>query len=246
MISMNGATILKELVAFMANAASLFPTKYDQTWGPPLTAFMVYLGRREGLHVRCGDLRNKVEANRQTRGGAELPQEYALLLSAWDSNGLLDTDACWVPVGFTIPKDFTSCPVPVRSEIVLIFEHEDESTMFRDGGTWTGTRMTAVLDEIRKIGNVRSDLKVVSYVSSQQEIASGHQIEAIRREILLIRDPGLLTREWVILEIGRYSRPASRKELIMDGAVRCVVLRITSLDGGGNVLGTEQCRVPTP
>lgn len=68
---MDGATIHREFVAFMATAVAVFPTIYDQTWGPPLTAFMVYLGRREGHHVRCGDLGGKVEANHRTRGGAD-------------------------------------------------------------------------------------------------------------------------------------------------------------------------------
>src|SRR4051794_36121116 len=107
---MDGPSILQELVSFMVNAAAVFPTKYDQTWGPPLTAFMVYLGRREGHHVRCGDLGEKVEVNHRTRGGAVLAPEYAPLIAAWDTNGLLDTDACWVPAGFTISKHFTTCP----------------------------------------------------------------------------------------------------------------------------------------
>jgi hypothetical protein len=243
---MDGATILRELVAFMANASAVFPTKYDQTWGPPLTGFMVYLGRCEGHHVRCGDLGEKVEVNVRTRGGAVLPPEYAPLIAAWDSNGLLAADACWVPTGFTIPKHFTNCPVPARSEITLIYEHEDESTTYRDKGTWTGTRMTAVLDEVRKIGNVRSDLKVVSYITSQQEIQTGDQIEAIRREILLVPDPAALTREWVILQIGRYLRPASGKAPIMEGGTRCVVIRMTSLDGAATLRGAEERRVPVP
>jgi hypothetical protein len=130
-----------------------------------------------------GDFGEKLEINQRTRRGAALPPDYASLIADWDTNGLLDTDACWVPEGFTIPKDFQSCPVPARSEITLIYEHEDESTMYRDEGVWTGTRMTAVLDEVRKIGNVRSDLKVVSYVTSQEEIESDVQIDAIQREI---------------------------------------------------------------
>ncbi len=66
---MDGATIFRELIAFMANVPSVFPRKYDETWGPPLTAFFVYLGRREGHHVRCGDLWEYIEVNHRTSGG---------------------------------------------------------------------------------------------------------------------------------------------------------------------------------
>src|SRR5271157_1966667 len=173
---MDGPTIFSELLAFMANAGSVFPTKSDQTWGPPLTAFFVYLGRKQGYHVRCGDLWKKVEVNHTTRGGATLTPEYAPLITAWDTNGLLDTDVAWVPAGFTIPRNFSSCPRPERSEIYLIYEHEDEDDVYVDKGQWVSTRMTAILDEIRKIGNVRSDVKVISYVTSMEEIATGRQI----------------------------------------------------------------------
>lgn len=243
---MDGETILRELLTFMAEAPSVFPQDYDQTWSPPLTAFFVHLGVQQGYHVRCGDQWKKVEVNHRTRNGAVLPAAYAPLIAQWDTNGLLDTDAAWVPQGFTIPKDFSSCPTPARSEIYLIYEHEDESTMYRDDGRWTGTRMTVALDEIRKIGNVRSDVKVLSYVTSQSEIEAGGQIPAIQAEIRLIRDAEALTRRWVILQMGRYLRPASDKAAIERDGVRQVFIRMTELDGRGDLVGTLDRYAPGP
>ena len=188
----------------------------------------------------------KVAINHRKRSGYPFPTEYASLIGAWDTNGLLATDACWVPPDFTIPRDFASCRSPARSEILLIYEHEDESAVYRDAGTWSGTNMTAVLDEIRKIGNVRSDLKVVSYITSQEEIEAGSQVAAVQSEVRLIRDPAALTREWVILQIGRYLRPASQKLLIRQNQVRHVFIRMTVTDAQGAILNTEDRCVPSP
>jgi hypothetical protein len=59
-----------------------------------------------------------------------------------------------VPVGFTIPRDRSSRPTPGRSEISLIDEKEDEDGVYVDEGLWAGTRMTAIVDKIPKVGNV--------------------------------------------------------------------------------------------
>ena len=118
--------------------------------------------------------------------------------------------------------------------------------MYVDKGRWVGTRMTAILDEIRKIGNVRSDVKVISYVTSIKEIETGRQIADIQNEIRLIRDSESLTRKWVVLQIGRYVKPASRKALPMRNNIRHVFIRMTELDGKPDEVAHEDRLVPAP
>jgi hypothetical protein len=165
-------------------------------------------------------------------------------------HGLLDTDLAWVPQGFTIPRDFSSQPNPNRSEIHLIYEHEDEH-IYTDR---QGTNIIPVVDEIRKIGNVLCPLKVVSYITSKQEIGARGGIQAVQDEIRRIPERAVLTKEWCIIPLAKYTAPRTRKESITKevsepGQVagsRVLYMKCFCLSGDGNITEEIEDTVPYP
>ena len=154
----DGKDIFGKLVEFIEAVPQAFPHNPKKSWSPTFTAFFYVLGRQQGYESRCGDYHKKMEKVCSHRGLSSFPEMYAGITSPWKVHGLLDIDVAWVPLGFSIPKDFLVVPIPERVEIHLAYEHEDEGTMYTDE---RGTKMNVILDEVRKVGNVRSPRKGV-------------------------------------------------------------------------------------
>ena len=236
---MNGIDVFVKLMDFIETAPELFPRSTKKSWTPTLTAFFYYLGTSEGYEVRCGDYFAYLANIRVARGLASLPRDFDQLCRPWvkDSvraHGLLAIDACWVPKGFSIPRKFGSVPRPDSAHIILAYEHEDEGTLYTDK---RGTNIHVVLDEIRKIGNVKSDMKIISYITSREEIDDQTCIEKIQDEIKLVPMCENLTKEWFIIQIAKYERKSSRKKKIIKDGRRVLDCRGIALNSAGDVDG---------
>ena len=228
----DGREIVQHLLEFIENVPEAFPQQYTKSWSPTLSGLFYVLGKKHGCEPRCGDHHRKLAEICRQRGLKSLPEEYAELTEPWNVHGLLDIDVAWVPMGFSIPKNFSELPTPERAEILLAYEHEDEGTMYTDA---RGTNLNVILDEVRKIGNVRSQVKVLSYFSSKAELDDETHIERICDEIGLIPSAERLTGEWVVVGLAKYERPRSRKRFLLSGSERQLFCKAVRLDKGGKL-----------
>lgn len=236
-------TLFEKFAEFVRECPQLFPNKLRMSWSPTVTAFFYALGIECGYESRCGNQFKKLQAIRISRCLDTFPGKYAEVCNSWKVHGLLDIDVAWVPHGFSVPKNFGNIPTPERAEILLSVEHEDESTLYRDK---LGTNFNVVLDEVRKIGNVRTTAKVFSYVSSREELESQNHVDKLRREIRLIPDSGNLTKHWLLIGIGKYLAPKTRKKPILNDSLRYIFCKGTVLDMQGNIVDEKELLIPFP
>lgn len=239
----DGRDIFSRLIHFIEVVPQAFPPRASKSWSPTFTSFFYVLGRQQGYEPRCGDCHKKMGDVCSERRLRAFSGDYAEATRPWKVHGLLDIDVAWVPPRFSIPKDFVDVPVPERAEIHLAYEHEDEGTMYTDK---RGTRLNVVLDEVRKVGNVRSSTKVFSYVSSESEIQGDEHIQQIRAEIARIPLTEHLTKEWVIIGLGKYKAPRSGKATIMLNSQRQLACKAVGLDCNGAVVWREMRMVRYP
>jgi hypothetical protein len=238
---MTGAELFSEFVDFIRSFPQVFPPVRGHSWTPTITAFLYKLGISRGFEVRCGDYSRKLDKIRTSRRLPSLPGGYDDLCRPWVTNnlqahGILAIDVCWVPLGFSIPRNFSSVPVPHKAEIILAYEHEDEGLLYTDK---RGTNLNVVIDEVRKIGNVKAQRKVLSYITSRSEIADQKHIEAISAEIKLIPECSAMAEEWFVLQIAKYEKPNSNKATIWNNGRRMLHCKGTSLNGSGDTIGSS-------
>lgn len=235
---MTGKEVFIEFMDCLRNSPQVFPPSHNrQSWTPSITAFFYKLGTSQGYEVRCRDWHEKLQQIRAARKLTSLPGGYDVLCSPWvadtvGAHSILAIDACWVPLGFSIPRNFSGIPVPRQAEIILAFEHEDEGTLYTDG---QGTNLNVVLDEVRKIGNVRSGSKIISYVTSRSEAESGRHIEDIVEEVQRTPWSSQMTDEWFIIQIMKYESPKSRKREIRENGRRVLCCRGVSITGASEI-----------
>lgn len=239
---LSGRDIFAEMTSFVRHCPKAFPAKPGRSWSHPLIGFFYWLGIRQGFESRCGDWYASIQEACTGHNITALPDPYQCLSQPWGVNGLLDTDLAWVPPRFTIPKDFSSLPNPDRSEIHLIYEHEDEH-IYTDQ---RGTNIIPVVDEIRKVGNVLCPLKVVSFITTKREVEDGHGIRVVQEEIRRVPERNLLTREWCIVGLARYTAPGTRKQIIADERGRVLYMKCFCLAGDGSITGEAEETVPYP
>jgi hypothetical protein len=239
---LSGRDIFAEMEGFIRGCPKAFPAKPGRSWSHPLIGFFYWLGIRQGFESRCGDWYASIQENCTGHNLTALPDPYQCLAQQWSVNGLLDTDLAWVPPRFTIPKDFSSQPNPDRSEIHLIYEHEDEH-IYTDQ---RGTNVVPVVDEIRKIGNVLCPLKVVSYITTRREIEEGRGVRAIQEEVRRIPERAVLTKEWCIIPLAKYTAPTTRKQIITVGGNRVLYIKCFRLSPDGDIVEEIEADVPYP
>jgi hypothetical protein len=237
-MSLDPRWIWSELINYIRDFPAAFPAD-GESWSDALTAFFYCAGLEEGYEVRCGDWSRRWENNRA--GVDEPPARYARLSRAWRVNGLLDIDLCWVSPGFSILQDSEGQQAPCERRILLAFEHEDNTYTDR-----RGTDLKEVLDEIRKIGSIRTCLKVVSFFSSRSEAEDVNYLRPIQAEIGRVREAASLTDSWIVLQFCRYPSPRSWHRLKVDRSVR-IYIRGTQLRGDGSdpqLIGEEMLKPP--
>jgi hypothetical protein len=92
-----------------------------------------------------------------------------------------------------------------------------------------GTDLTTILDEVRKIGAVWTNIKVLSFFSSRFEAQQNSNLPAIQAEIARFPDAAMLTDNWIVLQFCRFEKPTRRRRLTEGGVpqlfVRGIVLR---------------------
>jgi hypothetical protein len=171
-----------------------------------------------------------------------IPPDYSGLADPWNVGGLLDIDLCWVTEGFDILVGTSGKPALTERRILLAFEHEDATYADR-----SGTNLNEILDEVRKIGSVRTNIKVLSFFTSQSEAREGRNIPPIQQEIARFPEAPSLTDTWMILQLSRYEAPRTEfRQIIVDGvphlSVRGVLLRGDAADP--HLLAEEVVRLP--
>lgn len=222
-MSLEPQWIWTELVPFIRDVPWAFPAG-AKSWSLALMAFFYHAGKESQFEVRCGDWANRWK---EQTWGAEVPtfpERYRHFTEQWAVQGLLEFDACWLSPGFSVLVGTPDQPAPRERRILLGFEHEDKTyTAAR------GTDLTPILDEVRKIGSVLTNVKVLSFFSSKFEARQNSNLPAIQAEIARFPDASMLTHKWIILQFCRFERPTKRGRLREDSVpqlfVRGMVLR---------------------
>jgi hypothetical protein len=239
-MSLEPQWIWNELVAFLRDVPRAFPAG-TKSWSLALMAFFYHAGRESQFEVRCGDWASRWKEQTWGNEAPNFPERYRHFAEQWVVKGLLEFDACWLSPGFSVLVGTPNRPVPRERRILLAFEHEDNTyTVAR------GTNLTPILDETRKIGAVRTNLKVLSFFSSRFEAQQDSNLPAIQAEIDRFPNAEMLTDKWIILQFCRFDRPKVRRRLNERGIprlfVRGMVLRGAGLDS--QMLGEETVALP--
>ncbi|GEM_PF-6373685 len=227
--------IASELEMFIRDFPAAFPV--ECSWSDSPTAFFYYIGKEAGFDIRCGDWAKRWKERVWKDQSQIIPERYRPHLEGrWPVKGLLAIDLCWVTAGFDNDN-----PPPDERKIILAFEHEDETY------NNSGTNLTAVLDEIRKIVNVKTIYKVLSFFTSKSESENGSNLPKIKAEIRRCPSREALTDTWIILQLCRYETPKTKFREIKINSTPCLYICCVGLSGNG---ATEQligeATVPLP
>jgi hypothetical protein len=227
------------LIAFMRDVPSAFPTG-KKSWSLALMAYFYHAGKELQYEVRCGDWAKRWKEQIKL-ADSSFPEAYRHFTPRWNVKGLLEFDTCWLSPGFDVLVDGPARPAPTERRIMLAFEHEEKTYTAR-----RGTELKPVLDEVRKIGAVRTHFKVLSFFSSQLEAQEDKNLPLIQSEISRFPEAALLTDSWIVLQLCRFARQGSYRRMMIEGVPR-MFLRAMVLSGDGSqpsLLGEETLIVP--